>query len=101
MTYEQALQVLIKPILKRGEITDGSGCLSPSDAHFPSSKFGQASDFLYEEYDATHFSRVWVDPLKSVKVTLYAAEAFGACITEKVVHEVEVEVNSKYFTEDV
>lgn len=93
MDKMQAVKYLADRIVLRGEVTDGNGCLCPSDVLEQSNPFHQASDALFEAYGATHYSRTWEEFPTSVKIELFAAEAFGAAGNEKLVHTEVVELN--------
>lgn len=93
MDKMQAVKYLAERIMARGEIKDGNGCLCPSDALESTSQFHQVSDKLFEEFGATHYSRTWEQFPTSVKIELFAADAFGAAGNEKLVHTEVVELN--------
>lgn len=88
-----ALKVIVLPILSRGEVKDSNGCLLPD----VEGQWGEASQYLHKTFNATHFSREWEVPLKSVKITLFEGEAFGAVLATSEVVSFIVDVDADYF----
>lgn len=95
MTPKEALQKLAEGIFKHGEIGSGDGCFLPS-IYAPidrkDSEFVQISDALYEQFKATHFSRVWQVKGKFVKIDLWHGDGFGACLDMKIIHTETIKV---------
>ena len=79
---DEALQIVASRILRYGPYREGSGCLIPSGIlKDPQDEHNLASDVLYNNYHATHFSLDWKDIKQGlVTITLLQCENFGASL---------------------
>lgn len=75
MMYEEHdFYPYVKRIWNRGESKNpGQYCFVPSD-------FGGDDDTIINKYDVTHYDLHWNEHGKSVKVTLYRGDSFGASL---------------------
>ena len=87
-TIEEALHFFASLIWSNGE-SKNMGCILPSGyswcAGEPDKEYTKASDFVYREYEATHFTRKWEKKGKSVALRLFKADGFGAAGSEKLI----------------
>jgi len=91
VNLQQAIQYLANNIYVYGNKLFYEGCLIPSNSGY-NSDFNIASDLLFKEFEATHFSRMWLENGKSVILSLKSCSAFGACLDGEVVAEMLVEL---------
>ncbi len=89
MTIEENLKILARNIFNYGTLSNGDGCLQPSDFHR-----GHNDDPIINEYNVTHYDRIWEELGKSVRLRFYRAEAFGASCPnlDNIIYETVIEV---------
>lgn len=78
MNIDDAIMYIASKIKKYGETYNGCGCLVPTRFEYEKpTEFNEASDILSREFNATHYSCIWVEN-NMIKLSLFQNEAFGA-----------------------
>ena len=102
MNFEDALKELAMGIWKE-EIKDGCGCLVPfpewekeRETHTERVARDKA---ICDKIKATHFSREWVKEGKTVKLTFFKNDAFGAASGGPQVYQCVVNLDPSGFQE--
>ena len=94
--FEDNLKRIAVRVWKYGETEfKGQGCLCSSDFND-----GEVDDPIIDKLNVTHYDRKWERKGKTVRLSFYEGDAFGACVIEgepKVSVLVDVEAGARYY----